>query len=1433
MRGRFVSTESVNVPGDFMKVSLRTLSGLVIALCLAALPIRSPAQAPPAVQRITTAIDNQNLTVLHGNVHPLAKAESDQGAVADAQVLHRMLLLLQRSPEQESALQQLLSDQQSKSSGRFQGWLTPEQFGAKFGPSDADVQTVTQWLAAQGFSNVVVGAGRTTVEFSGTAGTVRNAFHTEIRRYTANGETHFANASDPAVPVALAPVVAGVVSLNNFPIRSHLQRLGTFETSRKTGETRPLFTITGCAGGGGNCYGVGPADFAKIYNSQPLLSASPKIDGSGQGIAVVGESNIHVQDVTDFRTMFGLEQNSSASNVIVNGEDPGITDSEDESDLDVQWAGAVAPGARVDFVTSASTETTAGINLSAIYIVDHNLDAVMSESFGACEKTNGTTLNQFLNSLWEQASAQGITVVVSAGDSGSAGCDDFTTAQTATQGLAVSGFASTPYNVAVGGTDFDQANNISTYWNTVPTSTTTEPIPASAKSYIPEIPWNDTCAQLGLSGCTAANVDGISAGSGGVSTLYAKPSWQAGTGVPADGHRDVPDVSLFAGNGFNGSFYIICQSDATQVPNCNLNAFQTTFQGVGGTSASAPAFAGIMALVNQKLATGSNPAPRQGNANPFLYALAQQQVTANLSCNSSSSPVATCSFNDVTKGNNDVPCTGASTNCSSKVVSTPGVLVPAATPATPAYTTTAGYDLATGLGSLNVQNIVNKWSSVNTTTSTTTLTLNSGAAVNITHGQPVPYLISVGPATASGDASLVATPTGKTTGIGPFPLTGGAASGTTTELPGGTSYNVVAHYEGNGTDAPSNSPPVTVTVAAEPSNVFITVPTFNPENGQQTGTSPTTLVYGSPYILRADVTNATGSLSSLCKPPSCPSGTITFADTVGGVNQGAPNSGTFSLNSSGYGEDLTVQFPGGTNVISATYSGDGSFSAPTQATTYTLVVTPAPTQTATTLPQTALVTVATDISPVLTTNVLTGAPPTGSFSIFDGGTQLPGTVKFETAAGNGTVPASATGDLLVTFQTSGAHSITSNYSGNASYAASTSPAKVVQVYWPTTLTATSSASSVTYGQSVQVTAMVTTPAKSPAITGSFEVQNTSLSFSGTSGTDSNGNQTFAATFSVTPGANGNIPLAYSGDGNFAASTFVVPVSVTIPDFSIVPSSSTLTVTASQLQATTTVTVTPLSSAPSTVVLSCNAPIDFEVATCAFAPSSVTLSGGQPATATLTFTVNGTGTSSPNATKANVKRRAALIPWSNSDEWGPGWVAAALAMLVLSLLPGVWTNRKLRLTVAASAVVALAVACGGGSSSGSGGSGGPGNSNPTPVAVPTTTTLTLAGPEVPQGQAIRATATITSTNSAAGSVQFFATNAGLLGYAPVSNGKASTSFPLQYVGVYPIYAEYSGDSLDEASKSAIVTATSTGTDSFGFSGTTATLVHSVPMTISVQ
>jgi subtilase family serine protease len=454
--------------------------------------------------RVLDTVDDTNRTMLRGNVHPMARPEFDRGAVADAQPLTRILLLLQRSAEQEAALRQLMEEQQSKNSPNYHAWLTPEDFGKKFGPADADVQAVTGWLNSHGFQNIEVAKGKTVVEFSGKVGQVRKAFGTEIRNFNVKGEDHFANVSDPQIPAALAPVVRGVVALHNFRPKPMMHSLGTFQRNAKTGEVRPAFTFTDV---NGTFYAMGPADFATIYNIPPAAT------GQGQSIAIVGQSNINVQDVTDFRSIFGLPAYSPGQlNVILNGPDPGlVSGDEGESDLDVEWAGAIAPAATINFVVTQSSQTdaTAGIDGSALYIVDNNIAPILSESYGSCESALGTAGNQFYNSLWQQAAAEGITVVISAGDNGAAGCDDPNSA--ASSGIAVSGLASTPYNVATGGTDFDQANKQTTFWN-APNTSTTPPVLASAKGYIPETTWNDSCAATGITGCagvssTAASVN--------------------------------------------------------------------------------------------------------------------------------------------------------------------------------------------------------------------------------------------------------------------------------------------------------------------------------------------------------------------------------------------------------------------------------------------------------------------------------------------------------------------------------------------------------------------------------------------------------------------------------------------------------------------------------------------------------------------------------------------------------------------------------------------------------------------------------------------------------------------------------------------------------------------------------------------------------------
>ena len=513
--------------------SLGVCVGVLAVIGAAGWGLPAKAQAIGAVApRITPPVDENNLVTLRGTVHPLARAQYDQGAVADSQPIRRGLLLLQRSPEQETALRQLLDSQQTKTSPSFHQWLTPAQFGQQYGPSDADVQAVTSWLTAQGFTVNRVSEGRTVIEFSGNAGQVRNAFHTEIHHYGVNGETHFANASAVRIPVALAPVVAGVVSLHNFPKKAQSHVLGVFSKNKATGEVKPLvrlvpthaadapsptftFSLGGCSLTGNTCFAVGPADFDTIYN------VPTNLDGTGQTIAIVGDSEIctagsasvwqtipesqggcgNADDVAKFRSLFGLPANPP--NIILDGPDPGLNGDEIEGDLDVQWSGAVAKNATIDFVIAEGTEASAGIDLAAEHIVDNNLAPVMSESFSSCEAflTNGES--GFYSALWEQAAAQGITVIVSAGDSGAAGCDDQSTESTALNGNAVNGIASTPFNVAAGGTDFNYTatNYASTYWNTTNAANTE----ASAKSYIPETTWNDSCAQSltgATTGCT-------------------------------------------------------------------------------------------------------------------------------------------------------------------------------------------------------------------------------------------------------------------------------------------------------------------------------------------------------------------------------------------------------------------------------------------------------------------------------------------------------------------------------------------------------------------------------------------------------------------------------------------------------------------------------------------------------------------------------------------------------------------------------------------------------------------------------------------------------------------------------------------------------------------------------------------------------------------
>lgn len=829
---------------------------------------------------ITEALDESRLTVLKGNTHPLARREFDLGTAPASLPMERMLLVLKRSDEQETALRKLLDDQQDKNSPHYHKWVTPEQFGAQFGPTDADMQMITAWLQSHGFQ---VGStkGRTVLEFSGSASQVQAAFHTSIHKYVVNGEQHWANASDPSIPAALAPAVKGIKTLHNFLKKPMIHMAEKYVPAKLVAKSRPEFTS------GSGLHALTPSDYQTIYNVTPAFNKG--VTGSGVTIAVVGRSNLfnQGQDISDFRNVFGA---GNGLTIVLNGPDPGDIGGNDELEatLDASWSGALAPGANIDFVVSGTTNTTDGIDLSELYIIENNLGAIMTESFGICEFNVTAADAQGISLLAEQAAAQGITYMVSAGDTGAEGCDDLSKT-TAVGGISINVLASNPFTVAMGGTLFNEHGQDASYWSTANNNTL-----GSALAYIPEDAWNETCTTA----CQQFQPP-LAAGGGGASIYFQKPPWQSGvTGTNSDIVRDIPDISLTSAG---HDPYLLCL-EASCVP--DSQGF-ISFVGVLGTSAAAPSFASVMALVDQSLGP-------QGVANYVLYPLALAQQTAGTSCNASSTSVApnsACVFNDVTSGNNSVP---GETGYPSGV-----------------YAAAAGYDMATGLGSVNVANLVAAWTSAIFNATSTTLTLNGvSTPITITHGASVAVggKVTSNSTTPMGDVALLAAigPSGSLTnqtGVAEFTLgSGGVISGTTNQLPGGT-YMVTSRYTGNGTFAASTSAGVQVTVNQEASTTSISGldPNGLPLAG---GTYP----FGSVIFVRADVVGASGH--------GAPSGAVTFTDTFGALPSlnpqisppvAVPN--PTPLNSAGNTSvgDGIISFDAGNHSITASYGGDSSF----------------------------------------------------------------------------------------------------------------------------------------------------------------------------------------------------------------------------------------------------------------------------------------------------------------------------------------------------------------------------------------------------------------------------------------------------------------------------------------------------------------------------
>ena len=780
---------------------------------LSIIALGRPAIGQSLVQdRILQPVNESALTTLAGNVHPLAIAANDRGAAPVSQLMGHVKLILQRSPAQEAALDAYLIDLQNKKSPNYHKWLTPSQFGALYGPSDNDVQKLTAWLQSCGLTVNEVSSGRTMIDFSGSVGQVQDAFHIAIHSFSANGVEFIANTTNPQIPSAFSAVVAGVAHLNTLAPKALHTQGPRMKFDAQTHQFTPLsgasgphaqYTVNLSNNGNPQPYylGIVPADAATIYDTpnstlNANFSGGTSYNGTGVTIGIAGQSSIDPTYVTNYRTLF---LGDTKAPVITNIDGVGDVSGDDgESYLDLEVSGGLAPGATIHFYTESATTGNGVIGAAEQAIADNTVD-ILSVSYGNCELFNGTSGNQELNSDWQQAAAQGITVVVSAGDSGSAACDDDNTETQATGPLAVNGFASTPYNIAVGGTDFDvlgtTTGNFSNYVSTSAGSATT--LYRTVKSPIPENTWND-----GTGNNTTLNQnlpieyysgdptdDSIVAGGGGQSNCavnsttnttvgtctsgYAKPSWQAGSGVPNDNVRDIPDVSLMAGDGFYNGFWVTCDGSSGGFDSNGNGGTATCVSsngdfytdGVGGTSAAAPAFAGIMALVVQK--TGQ----RQGQAAPILYSLFASNPSV---------------FHDITVGNNSVNCTPSTVNTAVCLAYNQGYYFMSG------FNSNVGYDLATGIGSVDATLLVNNWTSA------------SGA-------------FDVANVAATPSATSIATTQPLSFGVNVTPLaTGGAVpAGTITASDGTYTSTAVTLASGSGTiTIPANS------LTANPADVF-------------------------------------------------------------------------------------------------------------------------------------------------------------------------------------------------------------------------------------------------------------------------------------------------------------------------------------------------------------------------------------------------------------------------------------------------------------------------------------------------------------------------------------------------------------------------------------------------------------------------------------
>lgn len=1108
-----------------------------LSLCAVVLIVALPlvAQTQPRANRITQNLNSGTITTLAGTLHPITLRATDLGAVDSKMQLSSMTLNISLSAAQQTELNALLEAQQDPKSPQYHQWLTQEAFGARFGLTDDDLSKVTAWLTAQGFTVQAVSSSRNAITFRGSVLQVEMAFHTQLHQYQLDGETHFANATELRVPASLASVVRNVRGLNDFRPKANI--------SRMIKAPSPEFTTPG------GSHFMAPGDWATIYDVTSIYSAG--YTGAGAHVGIVGQTYVPKADIDHFRSAAGLTStklnyhcisSSNCSNAAGTSTDGDLL----EADLDIEWAGGIAENATVDFIYSAHGDTSHNV-FDALqyaiqsYTVGGAVVPVLSMSYESCEQDVSASDASFFLNLAQQANTQGQTIVVSSGDSGAAGCDAHGSASSpiATVGLSAGVPADVPNITAVGGTTFsgDQANPY-IYWNSSTSSVNT------ALQYIPETVWNDTSG------------NGLAASGGAASTIFPQPAWQWS---PADysgaSGRFVPDVSFAASAGHDG--YLTCSqvdNSSTYGTSCTSGFVSSAgylFLG-GGTSAGTPSFAGMLTLLTQKYGP-------LGNINPLLYSLASNPTTyASI-------------FHDITTGNNIVPCSSTATGCVNGQLG---------------YQATTGYDLATGLGSID-GGALNAALATALKLSATSITVT--AAPNSVAMGATTTLTAVVSSTKSGTITGTVSFTAGSTSLGSAAVSNGTATLTGVQVTpangftAGTTALITASYSGDTTFAASGGS-TTMALAALPTTSTTLTAT------------PTSVIVNAPVTLNVSVSSTVaGSIN----------GTVTFKIGTTTIGTAPLSNGSATLSS--LPTTAANGFSVGNDTITATYGGDPlNYASSSGTTTLTVLPLPATTTTISASPSSLTAGGTTTLTATVTSTA--AGTPSGTITFK--------TTSFNSLLGTATLSnGTATISIIANsanYLPPGTDSITAMYSGDTSFAASSGTTSLQVIGIPTTTAVTVAPASVMFNNPANFTVTLTAPGSVQPF-GYVTLKTSTGSYFDSrfvSGGPSTMTDTVNAQNGFTVGVN-TITASFSQNSDFAPSSGtttlnVLPQPATTTTFTVNPSTVTIGGTVT-LSASVTSTTAGTPTGTITFLMNGNAVITYATLANGTATSSVGVS----------------------------------------------------------------------------------------------------------------------------------------------------------------------------------------------------------------------------------